>query len=80
MTTSVIPHRDLAVVDEPHNEIYEGDNYRYCDPTTLASGVSQDYLITTPNTTKYILRITSGAVGNKCNIDLSWYEHTSLGE
>ena len=161
--------RDLVVVDEPHNEIHEGDNYRYCDPTTLASGVSQDYLITTPNTakwahftfhadgsditsvflyegsdktgttaqtvfnsnrnstntagvtvlkgtsggttdgtllcsyssgvkeklgastdhnsewvlkqnTKYLLRITSGAVGNKCNINLSWYEHTNERE
>ncbi|MCX6010364.1 MAG: hypothetical protein NTW48_10135, partial [Chloroflexi bacterium] len=40
-------------LDTRHHEIHEGDLYRYTDSTTLGSGISQDYLITTPNTTKW---------------------------
>lgn len=43
----------LQVIDYPHHEIHAGDHYFYKDCFTLASAGTQDFLITTPNTTKW---------------------------
>lgn len=48
----VITHK-LIAIDEVHNEIHDGDTFRYFDAVTINSGSSQDYLITTPNTKKW---------------------------
>ena len=42
----------LLVVDPVTHEIHAGNAYKYSDPTTLEAAASQDYLITTPDTTK----------------------------
>lgn len=43
----------LRTVDYPHHEIHSGSHFFYCDAITLADTVVQDYLITTPNSTKF---------------------------
>jgi hypothetical protein len=43
----------LYTIDHAHHEIHEGDHFFYTDCLTLASAGAQDYLITTPNTTKW---------------------------
>lgn len=43
----------MIQINHEHHEIHAGDAFRYSDPTTLASGVSQDYLLTVANTTKW---------------------------
>jgi len=43
----------IMIVDHSHHEVHDGDGYRYTDPVTLASGASQDYLLTVANTTKW---------------------------
>jgi hypothetical protein len=43
----------VITIDNHHHEIHEGDAYFYSDSVTLASAATQDYLITTPNTTKW---------------------------
>ncbi|NTU69325.1 hypothetical protein HGB13_00635 [bacterium] len=43
----------VSVIDYPHHEIHAGDHFLYADCLTLASAGTQDYLITTPNTTKW---------------------------
>lgn len=39
---------NLRAIDEPHDQVHDGITFRYSDSVTLASGNSQDYLITTP--------------------------------
>jgi hypothetical protein len=47
--------RSLISIDFAHHEIHDGDTFMYHDVIdSLASGSSQDYLFTTPNTTKWI--------------------------
>jgi hypothetical protein len=41
------------VVDIGHHEIHEGDTFTFCEVISLGNGASQDYIITTPNTTKW---------------------------
>lgn len=43
----------MEVNQHPHGEIHTGDHYFYNDHVVLADTVTQDYLITTPNTTKW---------------------------
>jgi hypothetical protein len=43
----------IMVVDYPHHEIHSGSHFMYTDCVTLASAATQDYLLTTPNTTKW---------------------------
>ena len=43
----------LIQIDFEHHELHEGHHFFYTDSVELASGVSQDYLITTPNTDKW---------------------------
>ena len=43
----------LVALDWVHHETHEGDLFQYYDAITLASAATQDYLITTPNTTTW---------------------------
>ena len=43
----------LQMIDYAHHEIHAGSHFMYTDHVPLNSGNSQDYLITTPNTTKW---------------------------
>lgn len=43
----------LQIIDYEHHEIHAGSHFFYTDSVTLASSGTQDYLITTPNTTKW---------------------------
>jgi len=43
----------LSTVDYAHHEIHAGSHFFYTDSTVLATSGSQDYLITTPDTTKW---------------------------
>lgn len=43
----------LQTIDYPHHEIHQGTHYFYTDCITLASAGTQDYLLTTPNTTAW---------------------------
>lgn len=45
-------HSLVTVVHE-HAEVHAGNAFRYNDPVTIASGASQDYLLTVPDTTKW---------------------------
>lgn len=38
----------LITIDYPHHEIHEGDHFFYTDCLTLASGATQDYMVTVP--------------------------------
>lgn len=40
-------------IDVAHHEIHEGGVFSYCDVVSLANGATQDYMVTTPNTTKW---------------------------
>ncbi len=53
----------LMIEDYSHSEIHDGNHYLYSDSITLANNVSQDYLITTPDTSKYahMIRILDGS-------------------
>ncbi len=44
---------EITSIEHTHHEIHESDTFRYSDALTLGSGGTQDYLITTPNTTKW---------------------------
>lgn len=52
-------------IDFEHHEIHEGDHFFYNDVLTLANGATQDYLLTTPNTTKrvHFLYHVNGTIG-----------------
>ena len=43
----------LNTIDYAHHEIHAGSHFMYTDAVELASGATQDYLITTPDTTKW---------------------------
>ena len=43
----------LEVIDYAHHEVHAGSHFMYTDAVTLASAGTQDYLITTPNTTTW---------------------------
>lgn len=49
----------LETVDYSHHEIHNGSHYFYTDSVTLGSGANQTYLITTPDTTKWVHLIFS---------------------
>jgi len=55
ITTEFIDDITAEIIQIPHEhfEIHEGDTFRYADSLTLDAAASQDYLITTPNTTKW---------------------------
>jgi hypothetical protein len=44
--------RAFEAIDYPHHEVHDGDSFWYSDVVTLNS-TSQDYLITTPNSTQW---------------------------
>lgn len=53
-------------IDIAHHEIHEGDSYNFCETILLGNGATQDYILTTPNTTKwshfgYIIDFNDGA-------------------
>lgn len=56
---TVAPYRldpvshNTEVITHQHHEVHEGSVYRYADAISLDNGISQDYLFTTPNTTKW---------------------------
>lgn len=43
----------VKTIDYAHSEIHSGDHFFYQDAQELGTGVSQNYLITTPNNTKW---------------------------
>lgn len=43
----------LQIIDYAHHEIHSGSHFMYTDAVELDSAETQDYLITTPNTTKW---------------------------
>ena len=43
----------IVLIDYTHHEIHEGNHFMYTDSVELDSTETQDYLITTPNTTKW---------------------------
>jgi len=43
----------LQTIEYEHHEIHSGSHFFYTDSVELASGNTQDYMITTPNTTKW---------------------------
>ena len=45
--------RSLQLIDYAHHEIHTGSHFFYTDSVLLASAGTQDYLITTPDTTKW---------------------------
>jgi hypothetical protein len=45
--------RTLQTVDYAHHEIHSGSHFFYADAAELGSAATQDYLITTPNTTRW---------------------------
>jgi len=45
--------RSMTSIDHAHHEIHEGDHFMYTDAVELGNGVVQNYLITTPNTTRW---------------------------
>lgn len=49
-TIDDVTHGAIAISHE-HHEIHEGKTFRFYDAITLNSAATQDYLITTPNTT-----------------------------
>ena len=53
----------LQTIDYEHHEIHAGSHFFYTDSATLASSGVQDYLITTPNTTKWahLIFLVSGS-------------------
>ena len=44
---------ELAVIHHQHRMVHSGITFRYSDAVTIASAGTQDYLVTTPNTTKW---------------------------
>jgi len=53
----------LQTIDYPHHEIHSGSHYFYTDSVELDSAATQDYLFTTPDTTKWI-HLTYSATGS----------------
>lgn len=43
----------IMIVDYAHHEIHSGSHYMYTDCLTMGNAATQDYLFTTPNTTKW---------------------------
>jgi hypothetical protein len=43
----------MMIIDYSHHEVHAGSHFLYTDAVLLASEAAQDYLITTPNTTKW---------------------------
>lgn len=43
----------LSIITFSHHMVHKGDHFLYTDHATLANAATQDYLITTPNTTKW---------------------------
>jgi len=41
------------VIDYAHHEVHDGSSFYYHDVISLGNGAAQNYLITTPNTTKW---------------------------
>jgi len=44
---------ELGIIHHQHRMVHSGVTFRYSDAVTLGSGTSQDYLITTPNSTMW---------------------------
>lgn len=55
--------RALNTIDYEHHEIHDGSHFFYTNPVALASGDTQCYLFTTPNTTKWA-HLTFEATGS----------------
>jgi hypothetical protein len=69
-TTYQVPRIDvsthtLQTIEYEHHEIHAGSHFEYTDSVTLASAGVQNYLITTPNTTKWAhmtMSVTGSAI------------------
>jgi hypothetical protein len=53
----------MVAIDVEHKEIHESEHYFYSDSVELGSAATQDYMLTTPNTTKWI-HMTMAATGS----------------
>jgi len=45
---------NVQIIDQEHHEIHEGGHFFVCGETTLGSGSTVDFQLTTPNTTKWV--------------------------
>lgn len=66
--------QDLQVLSHEHAEVHSGDHYFYNDRIALGNGASQDYIITTPDTTKWghwLYKVVGGL-----GVDINIYEAT----
>ena len=43
----------IQMIDYQHHEVHSGSSFQYYDTVEIDNGVTQDYLITTPNSTKW---------------------------
>ena len=53
----------IQTIDYEHHEVHAGSHFFYADSVALGDGASQDYLITTPDTTKWA-HLTFSATGS----------------
>jgi len=67
-------HSCMAVVQIEHQEIHDGDSFTYRDVVSLNTGVSQDYLIETPNTSTWAH--FGYELEGQSEVDLAIYEAT----
>lgn len=55
----------MMIIDYPHHEIHSGSHFFYTDKNTIASAGTVEYLITTPDTTRWahlVFNITGSAI------------------
>lgn len=74
-STSQVPRVDAAThtlqtITYEHHEIHAGSHFFYADSVELGSGVSQVYLITTPDTTRWAHLVFSATGSAITTIDL----------
>lgn len=67
--------RELAILDHGHHEIHEGDAFFAIDSYEIPNASDRDYIIVTPNTTRWAHWIT-GVDGN-AEFSLDFYEGVS---
>ena len=78
-STTQMPRLDaithvLLAMSYEHHEIHDGSHFFYDDAVTLASAATQDYLLTTPDTTAYC-HLVFKATGNAIT-QVDFYEAT----
>jgi len=65
------------IIDNAHHEIHEGSHYLHRDSHAIAKNGTVDYLIVTPNTTKWAHMII-GITGLDSSITVTLYEDTTV--